>query len=388
MKRTLCVITGARSEYGLMRPLMEAIRADGHLRLRVIVTGSHLSSAFGMTYREIEGDGFSIDAKVKILGTRDTPVALACAMGRCTSGIAQALQRIEPDVVVVMGDRYEMLAAVSAALICRIPVAHFSGGELTQGSFDDAIRHAITKMSHLHFTSTREYRRRVIQLGEDPRRVFKVGEIGLCDLPALKYLSRRQLEDELNIIFQPKNMLITFHPATGTKGSSVPQLMELLKAMAKLDSTLLIFTQANADTEGRQFNKIIAGFVRRHSARAVLFPSLGRLKYLSLLRQVDAVVGNSSSGLVEAPSFKVPTINIGDRQQGRIKAASVVDVPPRKAAIAKALAHIHQAGFQERLRRVVNPYGDGRGVSRALKILKCYPLQKLVQKKFYDVRFL
>ncbi len=385
-QRRICVVTGSRAEYGLMKPLIKAMSGRRKLRLQLIVTGMHLSAAFGSTYREILRDGFKIDARVSSLVDDDSAKGIARSMGRGMIGMADAYARLKPDLVVCMGDRYEMFAAVAAALVHCIPVAHFSGGEITEGSYDDAIRHAITKMSHLHFTATEQYRRRVIQLGEEPRRVFNTGEIGLCDLSQIPFLSRSRLAKDLRIQFLKRNYLITFHPETLSPAKSVKDLRVLLDVLDKQEDSLLIFTKSNADTGGRRLNRMLEAFVARRPGKAVLFDSLGRLRYLSLLRQVDALVGNSSSALVEAPSFKIPAVNIGDRQKGRVRAKNVIDCPPQARAIQRALARACSPGFRQSLKGLRNPYGDGKAVGRIVQILRACDLTGMVKKKFHDVR--
>ncbi len=386
MTMKICYITGSRAEYGLMKPLVAAISQTKTMRLQIIATGAHLSKAFGLTYKEIEADGFHINVKLPILSSHDSSVGVTESMGHCLCKTAKALDRLKPDLVMVMGDRYEILSAAAAAFIQRIPIAHFSGGEITQGALDDGIRHAITKLSHWHFTSTKEHRNRVIQMGEEPSRVFNVGEIGLSDLSTLPYRSRRQLQEELGIIFRKRNLLITFHPVTGQQTSSQADLKALLSALDKCGrDTLLIFTKANADAEGRRFNHLIERFVKSRGLQAKLFDSLGRLRYLSLLRQVDVVVGNSSSGLVEAPSFKKATVNIGDRQKGRVRAKSVIDCAPRAADIQAALRKAQSLPFQQKTATVVNPYGNGRSIEMVLRVLRTPGLLKGITKKFYDL---
>jgi len=316
MTRKICVITGTRAEYGLLRWVMQGIKDDPELTLQVIATGMHLSPEFGLTYREIEKDGFQIDRKVEMLTSSDTPVGIAKSMGLGLIGFAEALNELNPDLIVVLGDRFEIFAAVAAALVARMPVAHLHGGEITEGAFDEALRHSITKMSHLHFVAAEEYRQRVIQLGEQPERVFLVGGLGIDNIKRLKLLDRAELEASIDFQLGAKNLLITFHPVTLETSTAEDQMAELLAALAELKDTQLIFTMPNADTDGRALIKMVQQFVAEHpNARA--YTSLGQLRYLSCAAQVDGVVGNSSSGLAEVPSFKKGTINIGDRQRGR-----------------------------------------------------------------------
>ena len=332
MTRKICVITGTRAEYGLLRWVMQGIKDDPDLTLQITVTGMHLSPEFGLTYQAIEQDGFQIDRKVEMLTSSDTPVGIAKSMGLGLIGFADALDELQPDLIVVLGDRFEIFAAVSAALVARIPVAHLHGGETTEGAFDEALRHSITKMSHLHFVAAEEYRKRVIQLGEYPDHVFNVGGLGIDNILKLNLLEKDELEKSLDFKLGKKNLLITFHPVTLEHGTSANQMVELLSALEKLEETHLIFTMPNSDTDGRVLFQMIVEFVSKHP-HAKAFTSLGQLRYLSCIKYVDGVVGNSSSGLAEVPSFKKGTINIGDRQKGRLKAVSVIDCEPNKISI-------------------------------------------------------
>jgi GDP/UDP-N,N'-diacetylbacillosamine 2-epimerase (hydrolysing) len=382
--RKICVITGSRAEYGLLRWVMKGIKDDPVLKLQVIVTGMHLSREFGLTYREIEKDGFHIDGKVKMLTSSDTPVGIAKSMGKGLIGFADALNELKPDLIVVLGDRFEIFSAVAAALVARIPVAHLHGGELTEGAFDEAIRHSITKMSHLHFVATEEYRRRVIQLGEQPQRVFTVGGLGIDNILRLKLFNREELEAVLNFKLGKKNLLITFHPVTLENDAGVKQMGELLKALRKIKKTQLIFTLPNADTNSRKLIKMVKQFVAQYpNARA--YSSLGQLRYLSCIAQVDGVVGNSSSGLAEVPSFRKGTINIGDRQQGRLQATSVINCQATRQSIGIAIRRLYSRDFQARLSQVRNPYGTGGASDKVVKFLKHCPLDGTSKKAFYDL---
>ena len=384
MNRTICVITGTRAEYGLLRWVMQGVQDDPELTLQVVATGAHLSPEFGLTYREIEHDGFRIARKVEMLTSSDTPVGIAKSMGLGLIGFADALNELKPDVVVVLGDRFEIFAAVAAALVARIPVAHLHGGESTEGAFDEALRHSITKMSHLHFVAAEEYRRRVIQLGEPPDRVFLVGGLGVDNIKRLKLLDRAELENSLGFKLGRKNLLVTFHPVTLEKSTAADQMAELLAALADLGDTGLIFTMPNADTDGRALIRLIEQFVARH-AHARAYASLGQLRYLSCLAQVDGIVGNSSSGLAEAPSFRKGTINIGDRQRGRLQAASVINCEPTRAGIAAAIERLYSADFQASLNQVANPYGEGGASAKVVEILKHHAIDGITKKKFYDL---
>jgi len=384
MNRKICVITGTRAEYGLLRWVMQGIKDDADLNLQVIATGMHLSPEFGLTYKAIEADGFEIDRKVEILTSSDTPVGIAKSMGLGMIGFADALNELNPDLIVVLGDRFEIFSAVSAALVARIPVAHLHGGESTEGLIDEAIRHSITKMSHLHFVAAGEYKQRVIQLGEQPERVFLVGGLGIDNIKRLKLLERNTLEADLGFKFDKRNLLITFHPVTLEKASAVKQMQELLSALAKLEDTQLIFTMPNADTDGRSLIKMVEQFSSQYP-NAHAFTSLGQLRYLSCLAQVDGVVGNSSSGLAEVPSFKKGTINIGDRQRGRLQATSVINCEATQQDISDAIYTLYSPNFQMDLSQVCNPYGEGGASEEIVKIIKSVTLDCLIKKHFYDV---
>jgi len=384
MKRKICIITGTRAEYGLLRWVMQGIKNDNELTLQIIVTGMHLSPEFGLTYKAIEEDGFAIDRKVEMLTSSDTPVGIAKSMGLGMIGFADALHELQPDLIMVLGDRFEILSAVFAALVARIPLAHLHGGEATEGLIDEAIRHSITKMSHLHFVAAEPYRQRVIQLGEHPDRVFLVGGLGIDNIKRLQLLDRASLETSLDFKLGVKNLLITFHPVTLEKASAANQMHELLIVLEQLKDTQLIFTLPNADTDGRLLIEMVQNFVRQHTnARA--FSSLGQLRYLSCIAHVDGVVGNSSSGLIEVPSFKKGTINIGDRQRGRIQADSVINCEPTQANIANALARLYSADFQARLHKVINPYGEGGASEQIISTVKAISLEGILKKKFYDI---
>ena len=384
MKRKICVVTGTRAEFGLLCGLMHKVQENPALELQVIVTGMHLSPEFGLTYREIEEAGFKIDAKVEMLVSADTASAISKSMGLGLIGYADAYARLSPDLIVVLGDRFEIFAAASAAMIAAIPLAHLHGGETTEGAFDEAIRHSITKMSHLHFVAAQDYRNRVIQLGEQPERVFLVGGLGIDAIERTSLMAREELEASLDFKFAPRNLLITFHPVTLEGQSSAHQMSELLSALDRLQDTNLIFTMPNADTGGRELAAMIDAFVAVHpNARA--YSSLGQLRYLSCMRFVDAVVGNSSSGLAEAPSMGIGTVDIGDRQRGRLRASSVIHCEADRGQIADALAYLYSFEFQTMLSKVVNPYGAGGASKRIVEVLASHPLDQLIKKKFYDI---
>ena len=385
--RKICVITGTRADYGLLRCLMKEINDSSYLELEIIVTGMHLSPEFGLTYREIEADGFQISRKVEMLLSSDTPAGIAKSMGLALSGVADVLADSRPDLMLVLGDRYEIFSAVAAALVARAPVAHLHGGEATEGVIDESLRHSITKMSHLHFVATEEYRRRVIQFGESPERVFCVGGMGVDSISKTTLLSRNDLQNELNFEFGERCLMVTFHPVTLEHASSESQMVELLCALEATIDTSFIFTMPNADTEGRILFNLVNEFVQKHAGRAKTFTSLGQLKYLSCLQFVKAVVGNSSSGLLEVPSFGKPTVNIGDRPRGRITATSVINCEPNRDAICAAIHKALSSEFQNVLTSVVNPYGTGGASERIVRILEKISYSSLLKKRFHDLSF-
>ena len=385
MKRKICVVTGTRAEYGLLRWVMQGIKESPELELQIIATGMHLSPEFGLTYREIENDGFCISHKIEMLLSSDTSVGLAKSMGLGLIGFADALQQLQSDIVVVLGDRFEILSAVSAALVARIPVAHLHGGETTEGAFDESIRHAITKMSHLHFVAAEEYRKRVIQLGEHPERVFLVGGLGVDAIKKIKLLSKEELEQSLNFKLGKKNLLVTFHPVTLEHSTSAVQMVELLIALGQLEDTQLIFTMPNADTDSRLLFNMINEFVATHG-NACVYASLGQLRYLSCLQYVDGIIGNSSSGLTEVPSFAKGTVNIGDRQRGRLKSESVIDCDPDRVSIEAAITQLYSHAFQEKIKSAHNPYGVGGASEKIIETLRAQPLEALLKKSFYNIQ--
>ncbi len=384
MNGKVCFITGSRSEYGLLRLLMKKISYSPTLKLQIIVTGSHFSEDFGFTYKEIEEDGFRIDYIVEMPLNSDSPPGIAEAMGMGVSGCGRAIQELKPDLIVLLGDRYEILAAAAAALVAKIPIAHIHGGEVTVGAFDDALRHSITKMSQIHFVATEKSRRRVIQLGEDPNSVFHVGGLGVDAINKIKLLDRKEIEKVLKFEFLDKNLLITFHPESLGASSPKRQFDELLAALDLLKDTVLIFTMPNADSGGKQIASMIEKYVHERN-NAYYFKSLGQQKYLSVLSQTDGVIGNSSSGILEAPSFNKGTINIGDRQKGREQAQSIINCKADRGSIGIALEKLYSNEFQKTLNLETNPYGTGGASSRILKILLEIPNPTSTIKTFYDI---
>jgi GDP/UDP-N,N'-diacetylbacillosamine 2-epimerase (hydrolysing) len=380
----VCVVTGTRAEYGLLYWLMKGINEERGLKLQVVVTGMHLSPEFGLTVNEIENQ-FTIDSKIEMLLSSDTPVGISKSIGLGTISFSETFQRLAPDLIVVLGDRFEIFSAVTAAMIARIPIAHISGGEATEGSIDEPIRHSITKMSHLHFTATEIYKKRVIQLGEQPDRVFNVGGLGIDNIKKLKLLSKLEFEDSISFKLNRTTFLVTFHPTTLEKASAKVQFQQLLDSFSSLPDVTIIFTKSNSDTDGRVINQMIDSYVSENITNCVAFSSLGQLRYLSALDIVDCVVGNSSSGLAEAPSFKVPTINIGDRQRGRIMADSVINCDPYIESISAAIKLALSDDFQNNLKLVKNPYGEGGASDKILNIIKNYNLENIIKKTFYDL---
>lgn len=368
--RKIAVVTGARSEYGLLALLLKLIKNDPELQLQLIVTGMHLSSEFGSTFREIEQDGFVIDEKVEMLLSSDSCTAVTQSVGLGVINFAKVYERLTPDVLVVLGDRFEILAAVQAAMFARIPIAHIHGGETSEGAFDEGIRHAITKMSYWHFVAAKEYQKRVIQMGESPERVFNVGAPGLDYLSEIQWMSRDQLEVSLEISLRAPLFLVTYHPVTLADNSAEILFNELLLALDEFPEATVIFTYPNADTNGRAIIAGIDDFVSKNPQQRKAFTSLGRLRYLSLMRFADVVIGNSSSGLIETPVFKKATVNIGIRQQGRLKASSIVDVAEKSDDIIRGIQHVLSETFQQQLASTESLYGQGQASQKILEQLK------------------
>lgn len=367
--KKICVVTATRAEYGLLKPLMDLIQESADLKLQIIATGAHLSPEFGLTYKQIEADGFTINEKIEILLSSDTAGSIVKTMGLAMNGMADVLPRLSPDLLVILGDRYEMLAIASAATIFKVPIAHLHGGEITEGAYDDAIRHAITKLSHLHFASTDEYRNRIIQMGEDPDRIFNVGAIGLDNIQNLKLLNKEELEEDLGIRFLTYNYQVTFHPETLGELSSGDQFHILLDAIDKQKDSFFVFTKANADTDGRIINQMIDDYVIQNPVKAKAFTSLGSLRFLSVLKECTAIVGNSSSGILEAPSLHVATLNIGDRQKGRVQAESIINVSCELNEILEGFEKAKTKYIQDNLKLITNPYFKGEAAKSILKVI-------------------
>lgn len=385
--RKICVITGTRAEYGLLSRLMGIIKASPLTHLQVIATNMHLSTKYGNTYKEIEADGFVIDYRVPIIdenGKNDSR-STVYEMSRALSGFADAYTELLPDLIVILGDRYEMLSAAAAALVMRIPIAHISGGAVSEGAFDDAIRHSITKMSNLHFTETEDYRRRVIQLGEQPDKVFHVGALGVENIKKLPLMSKAEIEKEIDFKIDNNTILATYHPVTLGSRSVKEDIEDFISALDETKDLRIIFTMPNSDTGGQAIVDAINVFVAKNPARAKVYKSLGVKKYLSVMRQVAAVVGNSSSGLVEVPSFGIPTLNIGDRQKGRMAADSVYNCETDKTSIVNGLNTIMSSEFKKNAAKTLNPY-DKEGTAQSIfDIISTYPIDELKQKHFFDI---
>lgn len=386
--RKICVVTGSRSEYGLLYWLMKEIKDDQNLQLQIIATGMHLSPEFGNTYKFIEEDGFKIDAKVEMLLSSDSPVGITKSMGLAIISFADALERLKPDIIVFLGDRYEIMAAVQAAMVARIPIAHISGGEVTEGAIDDAIRHAISKMAHLHFVAAEPYRKRLIQLGERPDRVFNYGDVGLDNINRRKLMSQKQLEKDINFTLGEVSFLVTYHAVTLGKESPGEAIGNLLQALDEFPKAKIIITKPNADAGGRIISKAIDNYVLKQPDRVFVSTSLGQLKYLSVMKHCSVVIGNSSSGIVEAPYLKKPTVNVGIRQQGRLKAASIIDCDENVKSIISAINKSISPEFQQLLKNVKSLYGVGDASIKIKQNLKNAKLNELLVKKFYDLEFL
>ncbi len=384
MRRKICVVTGTRAEYGLLYWLLREIEQDPELQLQLVACAAHLCPEQGMTVEQIEADGFTIDARVEMLVAGDSRVAMAKSTGLGVIGFADAFARLQPDIVVILGDRFEMLAAAQTALLLEIPIAHIHGGEITVGSVDDSIRHAITKMASLHFTATEQFRRRVIQMGEPPQRVFNVGAPGLEQLRRTPLLSRERLAEELDFDLGPPLFLVTFHPVTRGEEDSLAALEELCRALEQFPDARILWTAPNADSEGRALRRKIEQWAAAHSDRVLLTASLGQQRYLSALRLAEVVIGNSSSGIIEAPAAGIPTVNIGSRQAGRPQAASLINCAADRKAIATAIERASTPAFQQQARLAEPPYGCGRTAATIRRQLLEIPLTDLTHKQFHD----
>lgn len=384
--RKICIFTGTRAEYGIMSRLFRLIEDDPELELQIIATNMHLSPEFGLTYKEIETDGFRINKKVEMLLSSDTANGTVKSMGLATIGFADALEDLKPDLAVILGDRYEMLAAAEACLIYKVPIAHLHGGEITEGAYDDAIRHCITKLSHLHFTATDEYRNRVIQLGERPERVFWAGSLGVDNVRNEQIMSLSELESSLHFPLGEKFLLVTFHPVTMETSTAADQCDDLLQALREINEEYqLLFTLPNSDTDGRVIINKVKDYVAKNSDKAFAITSLGKKRYYSALKYTTAVVGNSSSGLIEAPTFNIPTLNIGNRQQGRTRGETVIDVPATTDGMREGLKKALSEEFIAKCKNATNPYEKANTLETIYNTIKTYPLDCLTKKSFYDI---
>lgn len=387
-KLNIACITSSRAEYGQLKLLLKEIISSDELNLKLIVTGTHLSKRHGYTIREIEEDKFKIDYKLDMELVLDSNKATCKSLAKLTEKLSIIFDKLKPDLVLLLGDRFELLGVASAATIFRIPIAHLHGGEITEGCFDESIRHAISKLSHLHFVANETYRNRLIQLGEDPKNVFNVGGLGVDAIKNIKLLDKKQLEDQLKIKFLKKNLLITYHPLTlSSSNKSIEEFTELIKSLQDLKDTFQIFTMPNADQGNEKISRIIKEYVEKN-INSVYFISLGQLKYLSCLAYVDAVVGNTSSGISEAPSFKIATLNIGDRQKGRLMSESIINCGTSSKEISKSINKIYDPLFKEKLANSINPYGSGGASKKIVKIIPKFYSENLIKKKFYDINFL
>lgn len=387
MKR-IGIMTGTRAEYGLLKSLMQEINKDNDLELYLIVSGMHLSPEFGMTYKEIEEDGFEINAKVEMLLSSDSPAGISKSIGLGVIGFADEFQRADLDMLILLGDRYEALSAAISAMVMRIPIAHLHGGELTEGAIDEGIRHSITKMSYLHFTSTEEYRRRVIQLGENPERVFCVGALGVENIKKINLMTKEELERSIHFEIDENTVVVTYHPVTLENNTVEEQFLNLLKVLDRNPKIRMIFTKANADTNGRIVNELIDKYAAQNSERACAFMSLGQKRYLSALKYCRIVIGNSSSGIIEAPSFGKPIINIGDRQKGRICAGSVINCGYTQQEIQQAMETALTEEFENKARNCRNPYEKENTAANIISVIKDYLLNDKIKLKkgFYDIK--
>lgn len=383
--RSICVYTSGRMEYGLLRGLMTDIASSDDLQLQILVSGMHLSPEFGMTVDDIRDDGFVPDEKVEILLSGDTTTAVCKSMGLALIAYGEALQRLQPDIIVVLGDRFEAFCMAAAAQICRVPVAHIHGGEITQGAIDEAFRHSITKMSHLHFASCEAYRQRILQLGESAEHVFNVGALGVENIRRTRIMSRQELAESISFNLDRAYFLVTFHPVTLEASTAKTQIEALLEALQGVSDYPVIFTKTGADTDGRVINQMIDDFVRSHDDRAVALTSLGTVRYLAAVKYSAAVIGNSSSGIVEVPSLKVPTVNIGDRQKGRVRAASVIDCRPDSRAIKTAIKRAIDPKFRRSLRATANPYEQPDTAKQIVESLRNIRLKGIIKKQFHDI---
>ena len=385
--KKICVVTGTRAEYGLLRPLLDKINKDNELELQLVVTGMHLSTEFGLTYKQIEEDGYIIDEKIEIVLSSDTPTSISKSMGLGMISFGETFERLKPDLLLVLGDRYEIFACACAAMMARISIAHVHGGELTEGAIDDVLRHCITKMGHLHFTTTEQYRRRVIQLGEQPQNVFNVGALGVENIKKLQLMTEEEISNEVGFNFNEKIALVTFHPVTLENNTSKEQFEVLLQVLSIFKDLKVIFTKANSDTDGRIINSLIDRYANQYPDKCRVYTSMGQKRYLSAMKYSSIVIGNSSSGIIEAPSFGIPVVNIGDRQKGRIHSNSVIDCKVDCISIEKAISKAMESNFKESAKKAINPYEKNNTSDEIIKQIKKFLFEqpKGIKKRFYDL---
>ncbi len=385
MKRKICIFTSTRAEYGLLRGVLQEIESEPTLQLQILASGMHLSPEFGMTIQEIRADGFNPEETIEILLSSDTPTAICKSMGLAMIGYGEAIERLRPDMVLLLGDRFETFCMAAAAHVCRVPLAHIHGGETTEGAIDEAFRHAITKMSHLHFASCEAYRQRIIQLGEAPERVFNVGALGVENIRRMSLMERSELAESIGFNLEKPYFLVTFHPVTLEKSTSEEQLQSLLEALDAFPEYKVVFTKANADTDGRVINRLIDEYAEKRPGRCLTVTSLGMHMYLSAMKYTTAVIGNSSSGIVEAPSFKIPTVNIGDRQKGRVRPESVMDCDSAASVIKVVIKKAISVEFKEVLKFVKNPYEQADTTCRIVSAIAAFDPAGLIKKRFYNI---
>ncbi|MGV8058383.1 MAG: UDP-N-acetylglucosamine 2-epimerase [Smithellaceae bacterium] len=385
MKRKICIYTSTRAEYGLLQGVLREIEATPTLQLQILASGMHLSPEFGMTIQEIKADGFKPDEAIEILLSSDSPMAICKSMGLAMISYGEAIQRLRPDMVLLLGDRFETFCMAATAQVCRVPLAHIHGGETTEGAVDEAFRHSITKMSHLHFASCEEYRQRIIQLGETPDRVFNVGALGVENIRRMSLMGRNELAESIGFNLEKPYFLVTFHPVTLEKNASKRQIQSLLDALDAFSEFKVIFTKANADTDGRIINRLIDEYAKKQPERCFVAASLGSLRYLSSMKYASAVIGNSSSGILEAPSFEIPTVNIGDRQKGRVKAKNIIDCESAASAIASSISKALSMEFQGVLKLAKNPYEQVNTACRIVSAIAEVKAAELLKKEFYNI---
>ncbi len=383
-KKRVCIFTGGRAEYGILRPLLTEIKKNKCLELKLVVSGMHMSREFGLTYKIIEKDGFKCDEKIEMILSSDTPVAVSKSVGLGLISFSEAFNRIKPDILILLGDRFETFSAATAAMISRIPIAHIQGGEMTYGAIDDHFRHAITKMSQLHFVTTNDYKKRVIQLGEHPRNIFNVGALNVDSMKKVKVLKKSEVEKRIKISLQKKTILVTFHPITLEKETAENYFKNVIEALDDFRECNIIFTKTNADTEGRIINSLIDEYII-YNKNAVSFISMGQELYISSLRYVDLVLGNSSSGIIETPTFKVPTVNIGDREKGRIMAKNIINCNYTKTDIKRAISKGLSLDFKKKIKYMKSPYDNGETAKKICKIMQNYKIPNNTKKEFYNL---